>query len=164
MPEYCAIYALCCPVKGDVRYIGKTMSPKKRLRAHLAPNPRNTTPIAQWCRSLKKRGLTPNMRIIKYVSDWDTEERYYIRHYREQGANLLNVADGGQTMGHVHNSGNVYRGHNWALRFCGKTNNTELGNNLRGFVEQLRKEYGEYAVDNYNKYLCKLLSERGYHV
>jgi hypothetical protein len=89
------IYALCNPVTGAVRYIGKTINPVKRYNKHLHqgnPHMRN------WIAKLKRMGQQPTFKIIETLEDnvsWEDRERYWIRHYQEKGCDLINCDSGG---------------------------------------------------------------------
>lgn len=104
--RWVTIYALCEPIDkwitGEVRYVGKTIrTPWHRVRAHsyaaMKPNPR--LPVSRW---LKKHMAAGNPFHIKHLErippggDWALRERYWIAKYREAGANLLNLTDGGE--------------------------------------------------------------------
>lgn len=101
------VYALSDGVA--VRYVGQTLSLTKRYGQHcsLAQNmgklPRNT-----WIKSLLTADINPTMTSLEQTDDMDTAEIKWIKFYREQGVDLLNVADGGQTMGHLHRAKKLY--------------------------------------------------------
>lgn len=96
------IYALCDPGTANVRYIGKTVNPKTRLAQHLL-NRKNTTfrmnPCSQWLDSLKAQNMRPDMLILEETTEteWQIKESEWINRLIEQGADLLNVAPGGQS-------------------------------------------------------------------
>lgn len=77
---------------GDIRYIGKANNPERRLASHMRDARRRRTPLYNW---IAKHGR-PEMRIIEAnCEDWQEAERRIIAEARGRGANLLNVADGG---------------------------------------------------------------------
>lgn len=92
------IYTLSCPTSGQVRYVGKSVSPKKRFRGHLnkvfkeAPCHRSN-----WLLSLIRRGLEPTIEIIAEVpeTEWQFWERSYIHLYHSLGFDLVNSSAGG---------------------------------------------------------------------
>lgn len=90
------IYALSCPITGQVRYIGKSVSPIRRFRAHLkAPeNCRRTN----WIRSLSAKGLEPILEILAQVPDYECQqwEIDYIAAFRSLGFDLVNGTLGGE--------------------------------------------------------------------
>lgn len=91
-----SIYGLFCPDTGALRYVGKANKPAKRLATHIRESRRRKTPVACWVAKLASEGKTPVMRVLEAgCSDWEGAERRLIAHHREQGAALLNVADGG---------------------------------------------------------------------
>lgn len=95
-----SIYALL-NVRGDVRYIGKTVhSPDSRLNQHLhdAKARRANTRVGQWLRTLGA-GCRPEVLVLEQVaeqSDWTSRESAWIAHYRLAGADLLNITSGGE--------------------------------------------------------------------
>jgi hypothetical protein len=79
---------------GKLRYIGKANNPEKRLKGHLreAFNRQRQTPVYDW---IRKHGC-PEMRVLEAdCEDWEASERRLIAEHREAGAELLNVAEGG---------------------------------------------------------------------
>ena len=96
-----AIYALCHPVSLDVRYIGKTINAKLRLRQHIHNADKDSLchyPLYRWITKIKKEGLLPVIKVLAIVPDdlYALYERIYIKHYRSITRNLLNITDGGQ--------------------------------------------------------------------
>lgn len=97
------IYALCDPDTGDVRYIGQTNQPEKRVRSHMMErmqNPQN--PKQVWLDTLREQGKEPVLSVIHVVPDniADEVEVSEIRKARESGVQLLNTcmgANGGVT-------------------------------------------------------------------
>jgi len=89
------IYGLVDPNTHSIRYIGKANDPHVRLYRHLKE--KSHTHKSMWLRSLKERGLSPEMQIIEEVPvlGWQASERYWIKYYREQGCDLTNSTDGG---------------------------------------------------------------------
>lgn len=88
-----AIYALKCPVSGEVRYIGKANNPRKRLLSHMRDAKSRKTPVYSWLRSLP---APPVMEVLEWVEPegWAEAERRLIALHR-LGGRLLNLADGG---------------------------------------------------------------------
>ncbi len=94
-PELAEIYALCDPATGEVRYIGKANNTIKRLAGHIRDARRRNTPVYCWIRSLMTDGRVPVARQIASAWDWKEMEKACISQYRNDGARLLNLADGG---------------------------------------------------------------------
>lgn len=94
------IYVLKDPRTGEVRYVGKTKnSLRKRLTDHIYDSKRHKNRRANWIKSLAKKGLEPIIELIETVSsgeDWAEREKYWIKWYRGNGCNLLNMTDGGE--------------------------------------------------------------------
>ncbi len=97
------IYALCEPNDTrSIRYVGKTTSPKLRLKQHVycaAIGFDTNKHKAAWVNKLTKSGLTPMLEIIQICdeSSWQDEEKAWIAYLRKQpDSRLVNIADGGQ--------------------------------------------------------------------
>jgi GIY-YIG catalytic domain len=94
------IYCLANPETGQVRYVGKTNDPKKRIAAHLSNKAERARPKVCWIDSLIKKGLTPSMEVIEVVecesdADWQDAERFWIAYFKFLGFRLLNLDGGG---------------------------------------------------------------------
>jgi len=90
------IYGLVDPETGEMRYVGKSNNPKVRYQYHLAD--KNTNPHkTAWISGLSKRGLKPNLVILEETTreKWEERERYWIKRYRDEGAPLVNILEGG---------------------------------------------------------------------
>lgn len=91
--QICFIYALVDPRSNEVKYIGKTLAPKLRYKAHL-----NTkagfanSKKDKWILELLGLGLTPDFKIIEECPEMASQERetFHIRQYIANGASLLN--------------------------------------------------------------------------
>lgn len=90
------IYVLKSP-DGEIRYLGKTLRPKKRLNGHLSKRrPVHLTHVYCWIRSLLRKKLKPSMEIIERCgSDWEEREVFHIARLRTAGVRLTNLANGG---------------------------------------------------------------------
>lgn len=98
MPNY--IYALLCPL-GNIRYIGKTNDPAKRLRRHISRAKYHETKshAANWIRSLLRAGEKPELRILEELddrADWVSREIALIEEHRKAGHDLTNATAGGE--------------------------------------------------------------------
>lgn len=89
------IYAIVHPTTREVVYVGKTITPVARFKAHLAA----PTTLGAWAAELRRAGMTPEMVTIDRCGfgDWDEVERRWIARYRARGE-LLNVREGGGAM------------------------------------------------------------------
>ena len=90
-----AIYALCDPGTGEIRYVGKANDPRARLKSHLRDAKRRATPVYRWISKLGKSNQQPRIQVLAWTDDWRDEERRQIADLRAKGVRLLNVADGG---------------------------------------------------------------------
>ncbi len=80
-----------------VRYVGKTIkSLEHRLRLHLCDAKRENNHRANWIRKCLSEGYAPTIQLIEEVGgDGCEKEMYWIKFFREEGLNLVNVTDGG---------------------------------------------------------------------
>ncbi len=93
------IYVLIDPRTEQVRYVGYSNNPQKRLRDHLAE--RGVTRKKQWIRSLRREGLLPLLQVVDsaLASAIARREIEWIALYKAQGANLVNGTEGGDGLG-----------------------------------------------------------------
>jgi len=93
------IYALLDPNTNEVRYIGKTVSLSKRLRKHISESKNDTKSHKKaWINSLIVKDQEPIMKILEKLEDsdsWKLRERYWIKYYKDIGAKLTNMTEGG---------------------------------------------------------------------
>jgi hypothetical protein len=94
------IYSLNCPLDGTVKYIGKANSPKDRFRKHKNLADKNTGDNIlknKWIKQLLDQNLLPILNIIEEVdiSEWKTKEKFYIKLYKDNGAEIFNICGGG---------------------------------------------------------------------
>lgn len=87
------IYGLLDPETKEVRYIGKSNRPQRRLIRHLREERNNHK--CNWLKSLN--GSSPELIIIDEVinSEWEFWESFYIELFRSWGFNLTNSTEGG---------------------------------------------------------------------
>lgn len=98
------IYALSDPAAagGKIRYIGKAMRYRIRIRfkRHLeeAMESARRNHRLNWIRAVLASGTVPVMTILETGegAGWVAAERRWIRHFREAGADLVNMTDGGE--------------------------------------------------------------------
>lgn len=92
------VYALRDPISWDVRYIGKSGNPRRRLLGHLYDSYRHTHHTARWVQKLIRQGLRPFLEIIDAGrgSGENAAERAWIAEYRRRGVNITNATDGGE--------------------------------------------------------------------
>lgn len=92
------IYALVDPDTDEVRYIGKTGDPSKRLSQHCATGAKPTDERSRWIASLKAQAKKPKLVVIEECTGntWTAAERKWIAHYRTLNPSLTNVGNGGE--------------------------------------------------------------------
>ena len=91
------IYGLCDPITQQLRYVGKTNDPKKRLQAHLRCREKEKSYLTNWIKSLKAAGRKPEIFVIEDIpeAEWQEAEQFWISYFRAIGANLVNMLPGG---------------------------------------------------------------------
>lgn len=139
------IYGLCDPNTNEIRYIGKSNSPKKRILDHIYSCNESITHKNNWIKSLLKENKKPILKIIDQVPiiDWQMWETFYIKKYREDGHNLTNHSDGGNgTTEHSYNTIEKMK-----LRHKLFPNYNRSGNNLKQPIDK-DLLYQLYIVDN----------------
>lgn len=104
MPIY--IYGLKCPIAETIRYVGKSINPKKRLRGHLtaAKTGRADHHTARWIRKLISLGVQPELVILREVMDgerWQIVEREFIANAELSGWKLTNSTAGGEGLDYI---------------------------------------------------------------
>jgi hypothetical protein len=91
------IYTLEHPITNEIRYIGKTNSPDRRLHHHWTVGYKSNNKTGNWLKSLKKLKLKPIMTIIDESTDnWQQLEMYWISQFKTWGFILTNHTDGGE--------------------------------------------------------------------
>ena len=94
------IYVLRDPRNGEVRYIGKSVNPRKRLQGHIADARSSRTKgyCGSWIKNLLRHGARPELVLLQAAGRlvWPIAEQWWIAHYRDLGARLTNLAAGGK--------------------------------------------------------------------
>ena len=90
------IYTLTDPRTNQIRYVGKSNKPSKRLSCHLGRTEKNHK--YSWLKQLDNEGLKPILDIIDEVpnDEWRFWEQYWISQFRTWGFDLTNLTDGGE--------------------------------------------------------------------
>lgn len=91
------IYSLSSNRDNEIRYIGFTTNPKKRLNNHKSESKQLGCYRHNWIQKEIKEGYNLLMTIIKIISfeNWEKEEIEIIAKYKEKGYNLTNTHVGG---------------------------------------------------------------------
>lgn len=98
-PKPIYVYVLTDPRKpDDVRYVGVTENPKRRLKKHIADVNHQNNHRTNWIKSLLADEVVPIMTIIDETDseNWAQCEIGWIAYYRGLGCNLVNSTDGGE--------------------------------------------------------------------
>ena len=91
------IYTLEHPITNEIRYVGKTNNPERRLHHHWTVGHKSNNKIGNWLKSLKKLKLKPIMTILDETTDnWQQLEMYWISQFKTWGFRLTNHTDGGE--------------------------------------------------------------------
>lgn len=99
------IYGLFDPTTGQLRYIGQTNNPKKRLRDHCRPaNLKDNSYKSNWIKSLGTK--KPIMQVLEIFDNpyvLEEHEDFYIEYFKSLGCKLTNSTKGGKgTIGYIH--------------------------------------------------------------
>lgn len=93
------IYTLEDPDTHEIRYVGKTVkSLNDRLTGHIYSCRREHNHRTNWIKSVLKRDKKPLIKLVDSCS-WSKSQElecYWISKFKKQGANLVNMTDGGE--------------------------------------------------------------------
>lgn len=94
------IYGLIDPRTNQIKYIGKSDNPKKRLKEHISESRKKNkfgTKKENWINKLFSLNLKPKLKIINKVKfeEYNYWEEFYIKEYKNKGAKLLNYDEKG---------------------------------------------------------------------
>lgn len=125
------IYTISDPITNSVRYIGKTIDIKNRLRDHIKRSKNNKTHKDKWISSLIKQGHKPVILILDIVNkeDWIFWEKFYISLFKGWGFNLVNHTEGGD--------GGSFIKHTEETKL--KISKSHLGKKRQPFTEEHKK-------------------------
>lgn len=93
------IYALHDPRDNAVKYVGKTVNLKTRMRKYRQPcNRKSQAYLNAWITGLERIGLFPMVSVLEVCEgqSWVEAERRWIAYYRASGAELCNLSSGGE--------------------------------------------------------------------
>lgn len=93
------IYALADPETDEIRYVGKADDVNQRFWAHLREaKSGKQSHKCNWIRKLLANDDQPMVCVLEQVDamEWQKAEIYYIKQFKDMGANLTNLADGGE--------------------------------------------------------------------
>jgi len=91
------IYTLEHPKTGEIRYVGKTNNPERRLHYHWTVGYKQNNKTGNWLKSLKKKKLKPILSIVDIIDGkWEWLEKYWISQFKTWGFKLTNHTEGGE--------------------------------------------------------------------
>jgi predicted GIY-YIG superfamily endonuclease len=98
--QHC-IYFLKHPLTKEIRYVGKTNNPTRRLIQHTytARHKTRKSHCCSWIGSLLKDNQMPVMCIVNWFNseeDCNNAEKLIIENFKKTGMNLTNLTDGGE--------------------------------------------------------------------
>lgn len=87
------IYALFCPLDGQMKYIGKANNPERRLKDHMTDIRGMTPDKIEWVGQLRKHKLKPILEILDCVEieKWEFWEEFWIGYFKGMGIKLINT-------------------------------------------------------------------------
>lgn len=151
------IYKLIDPITNEIRYVGKTINLKRRLRAHITRSKNKKHHTACWIQSLIKKGEHPIIEVIEECSEdnWQEREIYWIQEYRKLHdlTNLLNGGEGGATYGRLGTPwSEKQRINNRKARFGVSVKHTPEGDanrkkGIREYYNSIKKSVLQYDLD-----------------
>lgn len=106
------IYVLRCPETNAVRYVGKCIDLKTRVRQHISESRigKVKSHKCTWIASLLRKGLKPKIEIDCVVDDgddWKAVEQARVAFHRANGWDLTNGTDGGDSPGELTVEGRI---------------------------------------------------------
>lgn len=103
------IYTLTDPMDNQVKYIGQTKNPCRRLCEHLRE--KTLTKKNNWIKSLQKKGYNPIFEVLDEVEEKDANfwEIYWISQFRTWGFKLKNGTIGGDKPPVKYGNENVFK-------------------------------------------------------
>ena len=96
------IYTLNHPTTNEIKYVGKTNNPKRRLYHHIEESKRKNgfknRHVINWINHLLLEKLKPTMNIIEICNEdnWEEREKYWIKYYKGSDVQLCNIESGGK--------------------------------------------------------------------
>jgi len=135
------IYSLIDPITEEIRYIGKTVNPSRRLYVHIKSGYKKGSHKECWIYGLLEKNLKPKMNIIEECLDdsWIEREKYYIRTL----PNLTNHTEGGDSPS----------GHKMSEETRKKMSESRKGSNNAFFGKTHSEESRKVISDSNKKYL-----------
>ncbi len=90
-------YIYCLLYENNIRYIGKTDKPQKRLKQHILKSKQKKTYKDNWIYSLLQNSQKPEMIILDEVpkESWAFWESFYIDLFKSWNYKLTNLTNGG---------------------------------------------------------------------
>lgn len=94
------IYTLSHPVTAEIRYVGQTNDPKRRLNRHIqnAKSFKDKRHVSNWIRSLNDHPIMTIVEECDY-SQRNIAEQHWIDFYKKQSCDLCNSSKGGAGAG-----------------------------------------------------------------
>lgn len=86
------IYILICPIDDQIKYVGKSNNPDKRLKDHLLDFRCMDLHKATWIKKLRQQKLKPILVVIDEVTwdDWKYWEHWWCQYFKSLGFTLFN--------------------------------------------------------------------------
>lgn len=92
------IYGLKDPQTGEIRYVGKALTPEIRRLSHIRNAKKwDKSHKGNWIKSLLKKGMAPSLVLLRETDDskWQQDEMELIAFGRANGWPLTNMTSGG---------------------------------------------------------------------
>jgi hypothetical protein len=151
------IYTLSDPTTNKIRYVGKTVNPKRRLSQHVqdAKYFPNRTRTLNWIKSLLLKNIKPIMTVIEECeNNWGEREIYWIDYYKKE-YDLCNHHKGG--LGCLGRKLNDFEKERikkigYAQSYFTEDQKKEIWNKIKNGVvySDLKKEYPKFSISSFN--------------
>lgn len=88
------IYGLTEKGTKEIKYVGKSNNPKRRMQQHVCDSANRKTPKDYWIQSVLKKGCQIDLIILEEVEydSWEEKEKYWINFYKNK---IKNCSEGG---------------------------------------------------------------------
>jgi hypothetical protein len=145
------VYGLADPFSKEIRYVGVTYRPSRRLKDHLYSCKKLITHKDKWLATLIHKNTKPELIILATVSysDVSEAEKHWVKHFKILGNRLTNATEGGE-----------------GCPSPSEETRRKIGDNQRGkpknikFTPELRKLLSDKAKEwKRSDSLCKKISE-----
>lgn len=139
------IYGLIERGNQNIKYVGKSNNPKRRMQQHICDSLKRKTPKDYWIQSIIKKGGKIDLIILEEIDYrlWPEREVYWINVYKKQIKNCSEGGCGGRPIKYLASYENVKK---WI-----KENIPEINSQIKWFknIKNLPEFISPYPSDTY---------------